>query len=81
MNRCAYCLRPHERKCACCCPEHTRKMQAWRGAVTAGHTRTRKRILARIQLRELHRQRWRDIAMGRQPALRLFEVFGVPVEP
>lgn len=56
-------------------------MQAWRGAVTAGHTRTRKRILARIQRRELHRQRWRDIAMGRQPALRLFEVFGVPVEP
>ena len=79
MSRCAYCGAPHERRYACCCPEHTRKMQAWRGACTAGRNRAQRRIMARIHKRELHRQRWRDIAMGRDAPQRLFEVFGVQV--
>lgn len=54
-------------------------MRAHRGAVTAGHTRARKRILAAVHRRERHRQRWRDIAMGRNTQVRLFEVFGVTV--
>lgn len=79
MNRCAYCLVLHDRPCACCCPEHTKRMRAHRGAVTAGHTRARKRGLATIHKRELHRKRWRDVAMGRDTQLRLSEVFGVRI--
>lgn len=52
-------------------------MAAWRGACTAGRNRAQRRTLAVIHKRERHRQRWREVAMGRDAALWLFEIFGV----
>lgn len=52
-------------------------MASWRGACTAGRNRAQRRTLDAIHKRERHRQRWRDIAMGRNVQVRLFEVFGV----
>ena len=54
-------------------------MSAWRGAITAGRNRARRRSLDAIHKRERHRQTWRDVAMGRNAQMRLADVFGVPI--
>jgi len=77
VKRCLYCGAHHERRWACCCTEHTRKMASWRCACTAGQNRARRRVLEAIHKRERNRQRWRDISMGRDVQLHLREVFGV----
>lgn len=78
MNRCCYCLCEHDRRAACCSPEHTAKMRAHRRAVTAGRNRARARLLARAQARVRHVPTWRRAAMGQlELGAAVAAVFGV----
>jgi hypothetical protein len=76
LKRCPCCPATHGRRARACCDWCERKIRSRRSTATAGHTRTRRRILDEIHRRELHRAQWRDVAMGRDAQLVLHAIFG-----
>ena len=73
---CPVCMRPHEERGAACCPEHTRRLRNWKAAQRSGRLRALRRTLSQHQQELEEKNRWRDIAMGRNRGERLKEIFG-----
>lgn len=74
---CPYCGLPHSRRARACSDYCERKIRSWKQSCTAGRNRVIRKVMAGQQKAAQHKQRWRNVAMGRDAKANLLAIFDV----
>lgn len=72
---CPYCGFKHSERGKYCCKGHAKRAAGQLAAASMGRTRARKRVMEVVHGKALNKQRWRDVAMGRDVQLNLAAIF------